>query len=76
MGNRMNDGRRKMPKSFCPYCMGRVVDSQNTIIKNAMKLVEKESPNADYIIICPRCKEAIGICIKAWHEKTIEENVS
>ena len=41
-----DDGRRNMPKSRCPYCDSRVVDSRTPTLKNSLELTVTDS--ADY----------------------------
>ena len=36
--NTNNDGRKNMPKSRCPYCDSRVVDSRTPTLKNSLEL--------------------------------------
>ena len=60
--NNNNDGRRNMPKSRCPYCDSRVVDSRTPTLKNSLELTVTES--ADYFIQCPKCRNIIGLTFK------------
>ena len=60
--NNNNDGRKKMPKSRCPYCDSRVVDSRTPTLKNSLELTVTDS--ADYFIQCPKCRKIIGLIIK------------
>ena len=57
-----DDGRRNMPKSRCPYCDSRVVDSRTPTLKNSLELTVTDS--ADYFIQCPKCRKIIGLIIK------------
>ena len=57
-----DDGRRNMPKSRCPYCDSRVVDSRTPTLKNSLELTVTDS--ADYYIQCPKCRKTIGLKIK------------
>ena len=61
--NNNNDGRKKMPKSRCPYCDSRVVDSRTPTLKNSLELTVTDS--ADYFIQCPKCRNIIGLTFKA-----------
>ena len=61
--NNNNDGRKNMPKSRCPYCDSRVVDSRTPMLKNSLELTVTE--NADYFIQCPKCRNIIGLTFKA-----------
>ena len=61
--NNNNDGRRNMPKSRCPYCDSRVVDSRTPTLKNLLELTVTDS--ADYFIQCPKCRNIIGLTFKA-----------
>ena len=61
--NNNNDGRKKMPKSRCPYCDSRVVDSRTPTLKNSLELTVNDS--ADYFIKCPKCRNIIGLTFKA-----------
>ena len=61
--NNNNDGRKKMPKSRCPYCDSRVVDSRTPTLKNSLELTVADS--ADYFIQCPKCRNIIGLTFKA-----------
>ena len=58
-----DDGRRHMPKSRCPYCDSRVVDSRTPTLKNSLELTVTDS--ADYFIQCPKCRNIIGLTFKA-----------
>ena len=60
--NLNNDGRRKMPKSRCPYCDSRVVDSRTPTLKKSLELTVTDS--ADYFIQCPKCRKIVGLIIK------------
>ena len=60
--NNNNDGRKNMPKSRCPYCDSRVVDSRTPTLKNSLELTVTDS--ADYYIQCPKCRKIIGLKIK------------
>jgi uncharacterized protein with PIN domain len=60
--NNNNDGRKKMPKSRCPYCDSRVVDSRTPTLKNSLELTVTDS--ADYFIQCPKCRNIIGLTFK------------
>ena len=60
--NKKDDGRRHMPKSRCPYCDSRIVDSRTPTLKNSLQLTITDS--ADYFIQCPRCKKIVGLTIK------------
>ena len=55
-------GRRHMPKSRCPYCDSRVVDSRTPTLKNSLELTVTDS--ADYFIQCPKCRKIVGLIIK------------
>lgn len=57
-----NDGRRHMPKSHCPYCDSRVVDSRTPTLKNSLELTVTDS--ADYFIQCPKCRKIVGLTFK------------
>ena len=61
--NNNNDGRRNMPKSRCPYCDSRVVDSRTPTLKNSLELTGNDS--AAYFIQCPKCRNIIGLTFKA-----------
>ena len=63
-----NDGRKNMPKSRCPYCDSRVVDSRTPTLKNSIELTVTDS--ADYFIQCPKCRNIIGLTIKPLHTST------
>ena len=60
--NRNDDGRKNMPKSRCPYCDSRVVDSRTPTLKNSLELTVTDS--ADYFIQCPKCRNIIGLTFK------------
>lgn len=60
--NKRDDGRRHMPKSRCPYCDSRIVDSRTPTLKNSLQLTITNS--ADYFIQCPKCKNIVGLTIK------------
>ena len=60
-----DDGRKNMPKSRCPYCDSRVVDSRTPTLKNSLELTITDS--ADYFIQCPKCKNIVGLTIKSLH---------
>ena len=60
--NRNDDGRKNMPKSRCPYCDSRVVDSRTPTLKNSLELTVTDS--ADYFIQCPKCRKIVGLIIK------------
>ena len=60
--NKRDDGRRHMPKSRCPYCDSRIVDSRTPTLKNSLQLTITDS--ADYFIQCPKCKNIVGLTIK------------
>ena len=60
-----DDGRRHMPKSRCPYCDYRVVDSRTPTLKNSLELTVTGS--ADYFIQCPKCRKIVGLTIKPLH---------
>ena len=62
MNNHNNDGRKNMPKSRCPYCDSRVVDSRTPTLKNSLELTVTDS--ADYFIQCPKCRNIVGLIIK------------
>ena len=62
MNNHNNDGRKNMPKSRCPYCDSRVVDSRTPTLKNSLELTVADS--ADYFIQCPKCRKIVGLIIK------------
>ena len=66
--NRNNDGRKNMPKSRCPYCDSRVVDSRTPTLKNSLELTVTDS--ADYFIQCPKCKNIVELTIKPLHTST------
>jgi len=53
-----NNGRKKMPKSRCPYCDSRVVDSRTPTLKNSLELTVTDS--ADCFIPYPKCRKIIG----------------
>ena len=59
--NKRDDGRRHMPKSRCPYCDSRIVDSRTPTLKNSLQLTITDS--ADYFIQCPKCKNIVGLTI-------------
>ena len=61
--NNNNDGRKNMPKSRCPYCDSRVVDSRTPTLKNSLELTVTDS--ADYFIQCTKCRNIIGLTFKA-----------
>ena len=65
MNNHNNDGRKNMPKSRCPYCDSRVVDSRTPTLKNSLELTVTDS--ADYFIQCPKCRKIVGLTIKPLH---------
>ena len=66
--NNNNDGRKKMPKSRCPYCDSRVVDSRTPTLKNLLELTVTDS--ADYFIQCPKCRNIIGLTLKTTQPTT------
>ena len=57
-----NDGRKSMPKSRCPYCDSRVVDSRTPTLKNSLELTVTDS--AGYFIQCLKCSNIIGLTFK------------
>ena len=57
-----NDGRRHIPKSHCPYCDSRVVDSRTPTLKNSLELTVNDS--AEYFIQCPKGSKIVGLIIK------------
>ncbi len=59
--NQIDDGCRKMPKSRCPYCQSRALDSQTVELKNRIRLVPRSSPEAEHFIVCPNCHKTIGL---------------
>lgn len=59
--NRIDDGRRKMPKLKCPYCNKRVCDLPNTALKNSCTLIETNEIGEDDIVLkCLHCGNIIG----------------
>ena len=60
------DGRKHMPKSRCPHCDSRVVDSRTPMLKNSLELTVTDG--ADYYIQCPKCRKIIGLTIKPLHK--------
>ena len=53
-----------MPKSWCPYCHSRVVDSKTVELKNSIELLPLSSPLAEHYIICPKCRKTVGVVFK------------
>ena len=66
--NKIDDGRRHMPKSRCPYCDSRVVDSRTPTLKNSLELTVTDS--VDYFIQCPKCRNIIGLTFKTTRPTT------
>ena len=64
--NTNNDGRKKMPKSRCPYCDSRVVDSRTPMLKNSLELTVKSNKffieNLFATIDIPQWEVAHKIC--------------
>ena len=65
MDNNNSNSRKHMPKSRCPYCDSRVVDSRTPTLKNSLELTVTDS--ADYFIQCPKCRKIVGLTIKPLH---------
>ena len=68
MDNNNSNSRRHMPKSHCPYCDSRVVDSRTPTLKNSFELTVTDS--ADYFIQCPKCRNIIGLTFKTTQPTT------
>lgn len=61
---RIDDGRRKMPKLYCPYCSKRFGDVPNKEIKNISQLLKRDYISAnDFILECPHCHNFVGLRI-------------
>lgn len=61
MAQRKDDGRRKMPKSFCPYCNRRVMDSKTVELRQTIKLTTADDEAAEHFIFCNHCSKLIGV---------------
>ena len=60
--NRLDDGRRKMPKLKCPHCNKRVIDLPNKELKNNCTLIKtNEICKDDIILKCLHCGKIIGL---------------
>ena len=71
--NKRDDGRRHMPKSRCPYCDSRIVDSRTPTLKNSLQLTITD--NADYFIQCPKCKNIVGLIIHLTDKSSISVRI-
>lgn len=61
------DGRKKMPKCFCPACGKRVIDTSTKELKNDTRIFLREGGRADLYIECPHCHKILGVFIRALH---------
>ena len=69
----IDDGRRNMPKMRCPYCGSRLLDVSDAKLRNPSELKPLTSAGkADYVLECPKCKNALGLSIKTLHERRTE----
>ena len=74
--NQTDDGRRNMPKMRCPYCGSRLLDVSDAKLRNQSELKPLTSAGkADYVLECPKCKNALGLSIKTLHERRTENAV-
>lgn len=73
MAERIDDGRRYMPKLKCPYGNHRFADVPNVFLRNNSELRRfSEETSADFILECPRCHQKIALCIKPLHNESGE----
>lgn len=74
MAERIDDGRRHMPKLKCPYGNHRFADVPDVAFRNDSELKRlSETSDADYILECPHCHRKVGLCIKALHTRPNEQ---
>ena len=64
-----NDGRRYMPKLFCPVCKSRIIDARTKELRNLIRVVMLSDRTADYYLVCKKCFNTYGIIIPILHEK-------
>ena len=69
MAERIDDGRRRMPKLKCPYGNHRVADVVDVMLRNDSELVKlAEASIIDYILECPHCHQKVGLYIIPLHQ--------
>ena len=66
--NRLDDGRRSMPKRICPVCSKRAIDCSDLEAYYGCELTDyriarQNETKYDYVIICPNPKCHDGICV-------------
>lgn len=70
MEKRNDDGRRRMPKLFCPTCGGRIIDARTKELRHMIRVVPLSDQTADYYLVCQNCRNTYGVSIMILHEKT------
>lgn len=71
MVERIDDGRRKMPKMKCPYGNHRFADVADVMLRNDSELVKfSEGSDVDYVLECPHCHQKVGLYITPLHKTT------
>lgn len=73
MTQKQDDGRRKMPKSFCPYCNHRVMDSKTVKLRREVRITTATDEAAEHFIICNHCSKLIGIIFTPTIALRVEE---
>jgi len=64
--NRIDDGRRNMPKHKCPYCGKRTIDVGSKELWRDMEISKFDDKiHFDMVINCSICKGPIGIIFKS-----------
>lgn len=60
-----DDGRRKMPKKYCPGCRSRLIDFRDTGLWRSVSIEAfDEGVNCDMVVKCEKCHMAVGITFK------------
>ena len=76
MAERIDDGRRKMPKIKCPYGNHRFADVPNLSLRNGSELKKlSEASFIDYILECPHCHQKVALSIKALRPRIAEPQI-
>ena len=76
MLRKRDDGRRKMPKSFCPYCSRRIMDSKTPELRRKIKLTLANDEAAEHFILCNHCSKLIGVIILPTNTSHVAETIT
>lgn len=59
-----DDGRRRMPKKYCPKCSGRLIDFKDAALwrRFSVETLDGEK-NYDMVLRCERCHTTVGVII-------------